>query len=93
MSLACLEVARELGLDVPSQLSLISFDNTPIVRYAQPPLTAVDQPVADTTARAVELIITAQRGQELPQTPVIVPAHLVERQSTAPPPMAIVRAG
>ncbi|HET7817389.1 MAG TPA: LacI family DNA-binding transcriptional regulator [Sphingomicrobium sp.] len=93
MALACLEIARERGLAVPGDLSLISFDNTPIIRFAQPPLTAVEQPVAATAARAVELIIAAQRGQPLPQGPVIVPAHLVERQSTAEPRAAIARAG
>jgi LacI family transcriptional regulator len=92
MALACLEVAREKGLSVPADLSLISFDNTPIVSFAQPPLTAVEQPIAKTAARAVELIIAAQRGQPLPDEPVIVPAALVERQSTAARP-AIARAG
>jgi LacI family transcriptional regulator len=83
MALACLEVARERGLNVPADLSLISFDNTPIVSFAQPSLTAVEQPIAKTAARAVELIIAAQRGQPLPDEPVIVPAALVQRQSTA----------
>ena len=63
MALAALEVARELGLSVPDDLSLISFDDTPIVRFARPPLTAVDQPIAATASRAVELIIDAQRGR------------------------------
>jgi LacI family transcriptional regulator len=85
MALACLAVARERGLAVPADLSLVSFDNTPIVRFTQPPLTAVDQPVAETASRAVELIILSQRGQNPPSQPVVVEAALVERQSTAPP--------
>lgn len=86
MALATLDVARELGLGVPSDLSLISFDNTPIVRFTLPPLTAVDQPIAATASRAVELIINVQRGEEVPGTPVVVSASLVERQSTGPVP-------
>jgi LacI family transcriptional regulator len=85
MALACLAVAREQGLDVPADLSLISFDNTPVVRFTQPSLTAIDQPVAETASRAVELIILSQRGQNTPSQPVVVDASLVERQSTAPP--------
>jgi LacI family transcriptional regulator, galactose operon repressor len=85
MALACLAIARERRLDVPADLSLVSFDNTPIVRFTQPPLTAVDQPVAETASRAVELIILSQRGQNPPSQPVVVEAALVERQSTAPP--------
>ena len=85
MALACLAIARERGLDVPTELSLVSFDNTPIVRFTQPPLTAIDQPVAETASRAVELIILSHQGQEPPLQPVVVEAALVERQSTAPP--------
>ena len=85
MSLATLEVARELGLDVPRQLSLISFDNTPIVRFTQPPLTAVDQPIAATVSRAVELIIAAQRGAAPRTEPTVVHGSLIERGSTAAP--------
>jgi LacI family transcriptional regulator len=84
MSLATLEVARELAIDVPGQLSLVSFDNTPIVNFSQPPLTAVDQPISETVARAVELIIAAQRGAPRPTEPAVVSGGLVERGSTAP---------
>lgn len=89
MALACLAVARTKGLDVPADLSLISFDNTPIVRFTQPALTAVNQPVAETASRAVELIILTQRGEEMPPQPVVIEAALVERQSTAPPQFAV----
>lgn len=85
MALAALEVARERGLDVPSDLSLISFDNTPIVRFTQPPLTAIDQPIAETVSRAVEHLIAREPGRE-PDGVIEVPAALVERASTAPAP-------
>ncbi|WP_084607409.1 LacI family DNA-binding transcriptional regulator [Sphingomonas jaspsi] len=85
MALACAAVARELGLDVPRDLSLISFDNTPVVRFVDPPLTAVDQPVSATASRAMELIIARKRGEPIPDQPVVVEAELVVRQSTAPP--------
>jgi LacI family transcriptional regulator len=84
MALAALSVAKQRGLDVPRDLSLLSFDNTPLVRFTQPPLTAVDQPVARLTALAVEMIIRSLRSQEIAPQPVIVEAGLVERLSTAP---------
>lgn len=85
MALAALEVARQRGLQVPDDLSLISFDNTPIVRFSQPPLTAIDQPIAETVSRAVEHLIAradAPGGHDV----IEVAAGLVERASTAPPP-------
>lgn len=87
MSLATLEVARELGLGVPRDLSVISFDNTPIVKFASPPLTAIDQPIAALTARAAELLIHVQRNPDLAESDqgTVIPASLVVRESTAAP--------
>ena len=85
MALATLREANCRGLAVPDQLSLISFDNTPIVRFVQPPLTAIDQPIAGLASKAVELIVAHQRRSELTQTSVVVAATLVVRNSTAPP--------
>ncbi|MFL9839491.1 LacI family DNA-binding transcriptional regulator [Sphingomonas sp. ST-64] len=85
MALATLEVARARGLSVPDDLSVLSFDDTPVVRFAHPPLTAVVQPIAAVTARAVELIIDARAGRGLPDGPVVVEPTLAIRDSTAPP--------
>ena len=85
MALATLEVARSLGISVPRDLSLISFDNTPLVHFTQPPLTAVDQPIAATASKAVELIIAAQKGDPAPVSLTVVSACIHERDSVAPP--------
>ena len=85
MAFGTLKVAGELGFSVPTDLSLISFDNSPGVRFCQPPLTAIDQPIAQTTSIAVELIIAAQRGAPPPDKKVVEPARLIERGSVAPP--------
>ncbi len=84
MALATLEVARDLGLGVPQDLSIISFDNSPIVRFAEPPLTAVDQPIAATISRAVELLINPSK-ERLPGEPINVEGSLMIRASTASP--------
>ncbi len=87
MTLAALAVARDRGLHVPRDLSLISFDNTPIVRFSQPPLSAIDQPIAKTVSIAVEELIKTRDA--LPVSAVTdVPANLVERSSTGPAPGA-----
>ncbi|TNE35142.1 MAG: LacI family DNA-binding transcriptional regulator [Alphaproteobacteria bacterium] len=84
MALGTIEAAREKNLDVPSDLSIISFDNTPVVRFTDPPLTAVDQPVAATISKAVELLINVAK-LPLPREPINIEATLVERASTVPP--------
>lgn len=81
MSLATLAVIHQSGLEVPRDISLISFDNTPVVRFTQPPLTAIDQPIAETVSRAVELIIAQLQDEPVPEGEISVPATLVERAS------------
>ena len=84
MTLAALDTANQRGLGVPDDLSLISFDNTPVMRFTVPQLTAVDQPIAATFSKAVELLITS--GDEMVQhQPVVTEGSLIERSSTAPP--------
>lgn len=85
MAMATLEVARARGLSVPGDLSIVSFDDTPVVRFAHPPLTAIEQPIAAVTARAVELIIGARSCRAALDTPVVVTPSLTVRESTAPP--------
>ena len=85
MALATLATAKEMGLEVPRDLSIVSFDNTPIVNFTEPKLTAVDQPVAATASKAIEMIIRQLRGEEVPKEPIVVEAGLVTRDSTAAP--------
>jgi LacI family transcriptional regulator len=84
MTLAALDTANKRGLKVPEDLSLISFDNTPVVRFTMPQLTAIDQPIAATFSKAVELLITKGDSIVLHQ-PVVTEGSLIERESTASP--------
>ncbi|HET9510144.1 MAG TPA: LacI family DNA-binding transcriptional regulator [Sphingomonas sp.] len=84
MALAARDVAASLGIAVPDALSLISFDNSPVTTFADPPLTAIDQPIAQTVSQAVELLIAASKGDAPPPAPVVVPARLIVRGSTGP---------
>ncbi|WP_109807033.1 LacI family DNA-binding transcriptional regulator [Sphingosinithalassobacter portus] len=83
---AVMEYARNRGLTIPRDLSLVSFDDTPIVRFAHPPLTAVHQPIAEVAEAAVELIIEQQRRKKPATEPRIVAASLIIRESTGPAP-------
>ena len=83
MSLAALHVARSQGLDVPHDLSIVSFDDTPIVKFSVPPLTAIRQPIAAMTARAAVLLIRASNGEPPDDAPSVLPFDLIVRESTA----------
>jgi LacI family transcriptional regulator len=86
MSLAALQVARSRALDVPRDLSIVSFDDTPIVKFSTPPLTAIRQPISELTACAAELLIRAANGEEVRDAPRVLPFQLIVRGSTTAPP-------
>ena len=85
MALAAATVAERRGLRVPSSLSLVSFDDTPIVRFHKPPLSAVVQPIAAMTSAAADLLIRAKNGEpDLPDR-CVVPFRFAARRSSGPP--------
>jgi LacI family transcriptional regulator len=85
MALGVLHTAGKLGLKVPEDLSIVSFDDTPTVRMSVPSLTAISQPIAGMTAKAVELLIAAKASGEVGEAAHLLPFELVVRESTAPP--------
>ena len=88
-------VARERGLRVPEDLSVVVFDDSPVSRRMTPQLTTVRQDV-DAKGRAAAAALAAligrtaaaAAGAEVPDRPddVLLPVELVVRESTAPPP-------
>ncbi len=84
MALGALHVAHREGLAVPDRLSLVSFDDTPVVKFSLPPMTAVTQPIAPMTATAVDLLIRHAGGESVDEAPRILPFVLAVRGSTAP---------
>lgn len=85
MAFAALHSASGLGLTVPDALSVISFEDTPGVRFSVPPMTAVRQPIAAMVAKSCELLIAAAAGGESEGSHEVA-YELVLRSSTAGPP-------
>jgi LacI family transcriptional regulator len=83
MALAALQVARAQGLEVPRDLSIVSFDDTPIVKFSSPPLTAIRQPIAEMASLAAELLIRTVNGEPTEPSHVL-PFKLIVRESTGP---------
>ena len=65
MAFACLHVANDRGLAVPADLSVISFDDTPGVRFSVPPLTAIRQPIAGMASMICEKLIAAANSDQV----------------------------
>lgn len=76
-ALGLLVAARELGLRVPEDIAVISFDGTEESLYSAPPLTAIEQPLD----RLAEAALATVLGDEHPDERRVVPVRLVVRES------------
>ncbi|MFI9585542.1 substrate-binding domain-containing protein [Streptomyces sp. NPDC052236] len=61
------QAARELGLRIPHDLSVVGFDDVPAVAWMDPTLTSVHQPLAEMATVATEPALAFGRGEEVPQ--------------------------
>ena len=83
MAAGALHAARQRGLKIPEDLSLVGFDDSPIAAHIWPPFTTVRWPIRSMArAAALKLIHPAEAADQ--------PSHflsdLVRRNSVAPPP-------
>ncbi len=87
MAAAAIAVAHRVGLDVPKDLTIVGFDDTPLATTIWPALTTVRQPVAAMARKAVELLLEEIRLRRLGETlePMLHQLNftLVKRESSA----------
>lgn len=87
MAIGVLLAARDLGLDVPGEVSVVGIDDHELAAFFD--LTTIRQPVREQGRIAAQQVLTAiaeRRGRSAhTPEPVVVPVDLVVRGSTAPP--------
>ena len=82
-AIGTLEVAAELGLRVPEDLSVVGFDNIPESALTTPPLTTVSQPLQRMGAEAINMLIGVIERTEGLSTHLMLPTELVRRGTTS----------
>jgi LacI family transcriptional regulator len=81
MAAAAVTVAHRKGLDVPTELAVVGFDDTRIAITTWPELTTIRQPLADMARAATEILLRAIDQQGQSDEDLILPYTLVERHS------------
>ncbi|SCF71793.1 transcriptional regulator, LacI family, partial [Streptomyces sp. MnatMP-M17] len=83
MALGVVRAARERGLDVPGDLSVVGYDDSRLIAFTDPPLTTVRQPVHAMAAAAVGALLEEIGGSPVQRTEYVFQPELVVRGSTA----------
>lgn len=84
MAIGTMQVARERGLRVPEDLSVVGFDGVERGELLVPQLTTVRQPLAEMGRMAVTLLLRLLEGKKIEALRVELATRLVVRESTAP---------
>jgi LacI family transcriptional regulator len=84
-ALAVMMVAARLGLQIPGQLSVAGFDDSPSALFVWPSLTTIRQPLRQMAEAGIDILVNG--GQpDLPPPHLSFPFELIERESTAAAP-------
>jgi LacI family transcriptional regulator len=85
MALGAIDAARSCGLDVPTELSVVGFDDLPQAAQSFPGLTTVRQPLHDMGQKAARALLALINGQKLLMEHMELGTELIVRSSTAAP--------
>ncbi|WP_181446898.1 LacI family DNA-binding transcriptional regulator [Streptomyces sp. NTH33] len=86
LALGVVRAARRRGLHVPSQVSVVGYDDSALMNCTEPPLTTVRQPIESMGKAAVELLHARVSGSSVPADELLFEPELVVRGSTAQAP-------
>lgn len=83
IAVGALQAAKVAGIQVPSQLSIVSFDNTILASVTDPPLTSIAQPMEQLGAAAVDLLMEEFEEALTVKRRITLRTELIVRQSSA----------
>ncbi len=85
LAIGALSAARKMGIRVPSQLSVVGFDNIQFTEHCEPPLTTVAVPEQEMSRMATHLLKQLISGEVTSRRSVWLETQLIVRKSCAPP--------
>jgi len=83
LAIGVLQAAKDEGLQVPGDLSVIGFDNTILSNVVNPPITTVAQPMEYMAKLVFELIVSNLENDLAPKKRIVLRPELIVRESTA----------
>lgn len=87
MALGAIRACRGRGLSVPGDVSVVGFDDSPLIAFTDPPLTTVRKPIGPMAAAAVETLVEAINGAPMRHFELVFQPELIVRGSTGSGPL------
>lgn len=84
IALGAIRAARRAGLSVPGDVSVVGFDDSPLMSITDPPLTTIRQPIDAMGRTALELLRGQIQGTAHANEELLFEPELVLRGSTGP---------
>lgn len=85
LALAAMHAARQVGLSIPEDVSVVGFDDPEAAPLLNPPLTTLRQPLAVMADTAFRLLLDRIAGGAPETGSVMLPIQLVVRETAGPP--------
>jgi LacI family transcriptional regulator, repressor for deo operon, udp, cdd, tsx, nupC, and nupG len=92
MALGAIREVRARGMGVPGDVSVVGYDDSPLMAFTDPPLTTMRQPVPAMSVAAVRALVDEINGQAAPHSEYMFRPELVVRGSTAAAPSTVATA-
>ncbi|RXT02376.1 LacI family DNA-binding transcriptional regulator [Ammoniphilus sp. CFH 90114] len=84
LAIGVFHAAREFGLKIPNDLSVIGFDDTPWAGASFPSMTTIAQPIREMGLAVTDLLVKAIKGEKETKQRLILLPKLIARESTVP---------
>lgn len=84
LAIGIMQGLKQAGISIPSQMSVIGFDDMPLTELFNPPLTAIRQPIEALGRQGFQVLFSLLSGKQPPML-TMLPVRLIERESVAPP--------
>lgn len=81
VAIGAMRAARRAGLSIPQDLALVGFDDVPISRYVDPPLTSVRLPAYRLGWACADLLFQVMEGETQDQSRLLLDTELIVRRS------------
>lgn len=84
LAIGAMRAAWNLGLNIPTDLSLVGFDDIHMAKYLVPPLTTVAKDTVKGGREAVRQLLARIADPDLPRQTASIPSRVIIRESTGP---------